>query len=234
MSGLAPFVAATIRDKVVSDQQEEIDALKKQLLAEQREKEKLANDLLYQNPIRTVAISSQGRIIGSGEIDATDDNESNFVSLTSGEAAEGGEMYVPLSALLDTCFLVDGQTVKHIRDLSCECHGLLLCHVAHTSFARFSFLGVGLLLQAETYLTQEEYCRLLGIQNQEFQPNASMGLDVFDNKVRVLSPLSLSLLGMDRMFKIPFDEGAYSITIDLVRVHLGLKPLLMDPMQVEL
>lgn len=72
MSDLAPFVAATLRDKVVKDQQEEINRLKRKIDQIEREK-KLSRMVMVTGPEGTPVYSS-GDLYSDGE-DTTEDVE---------------------------------------------------------------------------------------------------------------------------------------------------------------
>jgi hypothetical protein len=222
MSDLAPFVAATIRDQVVSDQQREIERLREEVSTLQKTQHDLELQLHERCPVRSVQIrgppSNNGLVHLDGELDLVD--LPNTVDLFEGET----DLSVSVEEFLKLELFVDGNSSFCFREFE-----LIVCRYFVCGFTNERFTYVRLqhhqdneFLSLHAYIgpfEMEEYLKLVNLSLTGLEPAASSCDPIFDAQERVF-PVENLYPFQHKFVKIVFDVGTCQCSADFVLNHL--------------
>eukprot|EP00525_Craspedostauros_australis_P000870 CAMPEP_0198117478 /NCGR_PEP_ID=MMETSP1442-20131203/18216_1 /TAXON_ID= /ORGANISM="Craspedostauros australis, Strain CCMP3328" /LENGTH=303 /DNA_ID=CAMNT_0043775535 /DNA_START=172 /DNA_END=1083 /DNA_ORIENTATION=+ len=126
MSDMATFVAATIRDKVVHDQQEQIHKLEQQVQLLESEAQTMRRRLKERNPMRDVQLTIGGAVHVANTLDVNVVDEDNGTDLF----ATDSRLCLPLQTMLQAELIIDGQLAVRLRDMDIVCEKFAKCNVS--------------------------------------------------------------------------------------------------------
>ena len=118
MSDLAPFVAAIIRDRVVTDQQDEIESLKQKVSSLVDNQRTLERRLLERTPLRSIEmVTGDGRVLVQCDVDVSQlvtSMADDTTRLFEGEP----DVSMTVQEFLATGLVIDGTPAVSFSDLT--------------------------------------------------------------------------------------------------------------------
>lgn len=221
MSDLAPFVAAAIRDKVVSDQQHEIERLRDQVNTLQKHQEDLELQLHERCPVRSIQIRGplgNGQVHLESELDLVD--LPNTVDLFAGE----NDLSVSVEEFLNMELFVDGTSSFCFRDFEFTVCRYFLCGFTNERFAyvRLQYQQESEFLTMHAYMgpfSMEEYLKLVSLPITSLIPSESSCDPIFDSRERLFQVENLCSFNT-KFVKVVFDVGTCQCSADFVLNHL--------------
>jgi hypothetical protein len=225
MSDLAPFVAAAIRDKVVSDQQHEIERLRGEVRALQKTQHDLELQLHERCPVRSVQIRgppSNNGLVGHVHLDSELDlvDLPNTVDLFVGET----DLSMPVEEFLKLELFVDENSSFCFRDFEFTACRYFVCGFTNE---RFTYVKLrhhqeSEFLSLHAYMgpfAMEEYLKLVNLPLTGLEPSSSSCDPIFDARERVF-PMENLYPFQNKFVKIVFDLGTCQCSADFVLNHL--------------
>lgn len=240
MSDLAKFVAAAIRDKVVVDQQDEIQQLQKELQQKENKMEQMQLKIDESNPIRSVQLCAGDGADDTGdetgdatiyvqaqlnaqEVEATMDE---MVDLFPNET----DVCVTIDKFLNAQLRIDGQAAIESlgQQLQLTVERYFYCRFNHEHFCYLrAEQGPDLCLHLYAGpFTSEEYCQIVGLSSpHEFRNSAAatsdVPMDIHDGVARPIHTQVLSTrFGKTKTVKLVFEPGQCQCSVDFFFHHL--------------
>lgn len=216
MGDLAKFVAATIRDKVVHEQLEEIHNLESQLQTSQRENEKLRHQLLVQKPVKSISIHGSNNILYA----SANMNVLTFQPDDLGPFCELDDIHCSIDELLAIEFRIDGRLSKRLVEMDCQGGNYLYCDITceYIACVEFSCPGLTMTVYLSPFVP-DSYEKLTGFSETPI-PASNVGV----RHLRFVRPIDVRRL--EQFFdtpvraKISFDDGDFECTPEFVRADL--------------